>query len=165
MTNMNDYKGHRIILLVDDDVALMHKYHSWMSDLSWKYARLFHNSSSNKLYDRRVYLLKDLDSTLDSIKNSFYATNLDLVITDFDLIPGTGNDVARIVRAKFPDAKIVGNTGGDPSRFDKTLVNLAVDKIKDIDTLYSVIDRNTRLKLDSGCRNLFDVELTVGYDS
>jgi hypothetical protein len=146
---------HRAILLVDDDRDLMHKYHNWMSVLSRVYSRAHHYSSMHRLYDRRVFDISDLDSTLDCIKGS-YKTGLDLVITDFDLITATGNDVARIVRAKFPHTRIVGNTGGDPSRFDKTLVDFAVDKIMDSDTFYSVIKKNTTIVRDTGIIDLFD---------
>lgn len=151
---VNGDKGRRAILIVDDDAALMHKYHGWMGHLSRVYHNLM-NSYGNDLYVWRVYDIKDLDLNLNSILDS-YDTTLDLVITDFDLITANGNDVARMVRAKFPDTTIVGNTGGSTDRFDKSLVDVAVNKIMDMSTLYDVIRDNTCLLLHSGFWDLFD---------
>ncbi len=148
-TDLDCLAKHRVILLVDDDSKLMYDYHNWISRLSFVYSRLYCDSRT-RLYDRLVYAITDLDPVLDSIGSSIPSANLDLVITDFDLITSNGNDVAKIVRAKFPNTKIIGNTGGDKTRFDKSLVDFAVDKITDVNTFYDVIDKNTRLKLDSG---------------
>jgi len=145
----------RVILLVDDDPALMYKYHIWMKDLSRAYSDAFHNSGDDHLYHVRVYAIADLDDALDKITGKPFPVKLDLVITDFDLLPGTGNDVAKRVRAKFPDVKIVGNTGGDPKRFDPNLVNVVVDKIRDRDTFYKTIKNHTTLVIDTG-KDFFD---------
>ena len=161
---MNDtMKDHRVILFVDDDTGLMHDYYNWMSDLSHAYYKIY-RSCMHRLFDMRAYRLKDLDSTLDKI-NNVYDASLNLVITDFDLIPGTGNDVARKVRAKFPNVPIIGNTGGSPDNFDKSLVTSAVDKIRDKDTLYDIIDKHTRIRLDTGDWDFFkDAKKGVSWD-
>jgi CheY-like chemotaxis protein len=80
---------------------------------------------------------------LHATARKFGSKTIDLIITDFDM-PGTadlakadglggdnGNTIARYAHDNLPGIKVIGHTGGDPSRFDSRYVSAAVSKITD----------------------------------
>jgi len=103
-----------------------------------------YNSVASGLGISNIDVALGVDHAISMI--DLYASRLgrkpDIVITDYDM-PGTGdlakkdgyedngNGVARYAKGKLPDVKVIGHTGGDPSRFDSRFVIAAVPKIID----------------------------------
>lgn len=54
--------------------------------------------------------------------------DLRALLTDFDLHPGTGNDVARHFKEKFPEANVLGMSGNPYHEFDPNIFNHVLRK-------------------------------------
>jgi len=125
--------GPKSLLIVDDGPSHQVDYFAY----------------AESLMDVRVGYAEDVEHAKAMI-DLMSIRGLDLVITDFDLPGGDGNDVAAYVREKSPRTRVVGSTGGPPERFDSSLVDLALDKIvtreQFMDVVYSGSYAGGRIK-------------------
>lgn len=119
-----------IVVILDDDPAILEKYEVMIDALI------------QQGYDIDCSLIQQMNYTTDFAETmSQMGRPIDVAILDFDLIgQGTGNDAARQIRAVSPKTRLVGNSGGDPKRFDRQFVDRVIPaKIKTPDEMKDAI--------------------------
>ena len=116
------------VLVVDFDLGMLHGYDDAirrsMNDRDFGIIFASGVAHAKSIIDHWYSKKSTFVDDLRHISYDCLPTTLDLIITDFFLPDGTGNDVAAFARRMLPDAVIIGNTDGSTDRDGDELFDL-----------------------------------------